>query len=272
MDAASESMGLRNAEDMNCEYEMRVLNTFIHIVERPSARRMSAPAALGIPNFDIAVAQDTDDDDGKIYSLDDYVSDGETCDATFCDSWDERSVSLNTPSKLDDTFAPRRIQDETSGASDESDDQERAWNSQTIAGDKASASDGCVHGMKRLSGGRNSFVDERLRMAQAVVSKSRGPRGGAKSKTITKMFIGNLPCSMSTDRMEAELCKHGFFGTYMSLNLPRKGNGIGRGYGFVSFWSAEEAQRFASVFRGCEFEGHRCYVNPAARQSNPCTP
>eukprot|EP00928_Gymnodinium_smaydae_P049347 TRINITY_DN3310_c0_g1_i2.p1 TRINITY_DN3310_c0_g1~~TRINITY_DN3310_c0_g1_i2.p1 ORF type:complete len:275 (-),score=41.29 TRINITY_DN3310_c0_g1_i2:562-1386(-) len=274
MVAASGTIGLVNPEDMKCEYEVRVWNTFIHVVERPPKRRMSAPAALAVPNFDTAVAQDIDD--GKIYSLDDYISDGESeaCDSTSCDSWDERSMSLNTTCNSDDTLSPREMQDEAAGASDKSYDHERGWNSQTIAVNKDSASDVCAHSDKglRASGGRESIVDGSPRMAQGAACKSRGARGSKRSKAITKMFIGNLPCSMSNDRMEAELCKHGFFGTYTSVNIPRKGGGIGRGFGFVTFCSAEEAQRFASVFRGCEFEGHRCYVNPAAQQSIPCTP
>eukprot|EP00928_Gymnodinium_smaydae_P019518 TRINITY_DN17493_c0_g4_i1.p1 TRINITY_DN17493_c0_g4~~TRINITY_DN17493_c0_g4_i1.p1 ORF type:complete len:270 (+),score=42.95 TRINITY_DN17493_c0_g4_i1:84-893(+) len=269
MVAASEIMGLMRVEGM--EYEVRVVNTFLHVGARSIERRKSAPAVL---NCDIAVAQDTDD--GKIYSLDDYLgdfSDGEVCDSSLHDRLDACSTYQNAPSDLNDIFAPGEMHDEAVGTSTESSNQERDWSSKAVASNAASALDDCAHSVKQscASDGTNSSVDGRPRMAQAVASNSRGPRGSATSKTITKMFIGNLPRSMSTDRMKAELCKRGFFGTFTSVNLPQA-DGIGRGFGFVRFCNAEEAQRFASVFRGCEFEGRHCYVNPAARQSNPSIP
>eukprot|EP00928_Gymnodinium_smaydae_P062873 TRINITY_DN4661_c0_g2_i3.p1 TRINITY_DN4661_c0_g2~~TRINITY_DN4661_c0_g2_i3.p1 ORF type:complete len:359 (-),score=62.17 TRINITY_DN4661_c0_g2_i3:529-1605(-) len=358
MVAASEVMGLMNVEGVN--YEICVRNTFVHVVERPVKRRMSAPAALAVLNFDNTFVEDTngentysldehdtfgeaydsnfydycveDTKDGNYISFDDYdgfgaigdsffldscvedTHDGSTCDdydglgaacasyfkdscvedtydgntssfddydtsgETFAskvyDSCDEDPKSLNLSAILKDGLTPREMQDETGVVSIKADGQQCGWNLQTVVSDAASASDECAHSTKRLLASErvSLSVDGRSHKTQAVSEKSRGPRGTARSKAITRMFIGNLPCSMSTDRMAAELCKHGFFGTYTSVNVPRKADGIGRGFGFVRFCNAEEAQRFASVFRGCEYEGKRCYVNPAARQSNPSIP
>eukprot|EP00928_Gymnodinium_smaydae_P062874 TRINITY_DN4661_c0_g2_i4.p1 TRINITY_DN4661_c0_g2~~TRINITY_DN4661_c0_g2_i4.p1 ORF type:complete len:336 (-),score=48.39 TRINITY_DN4661_c0_g2_i4:529-1464(-) len=311
MVAASEIIGVMNVDGLN--YDVCVRNTFVHVAERPMKRRMSAPAALAVLNFDTTVAQNLadghtssfddrdslneacesnaldpwdecpsslntsfsqDTDDGIVYSLDDYDSDGETCDSNFDDSWDEGPRSLKTSSNLKNAVAPREMRDEAGVASVTTDGRQCDWNMQTSVRDSAFASEGCGHRIKRLPvpEQRNSFVDGGSCKVQAAALKSTGRRGSAKSKAITRMFIGNLPCSMSTDRMVVELCKHGFFGTYTSVNVPRKADGIGRGFGFVRFCNAEEAQRFASVFRGCEYEGKRCYVNPAARQSNPSIP
>eukprot|EP00928_Gymnodinium_smaydae_P006625 TRINITY_DN12353_c0_g1_i1.p1 TRINITY_DN12353_c0_g1~~TRINITY_DN12353_c0_g1_i1.p1 ORF type:complete len:159 (-),score=22.49 TRINITY_DN12353_c0_g1_i1:126-602(-) len=158
MAAASEVMGVMNVEGLNCE--VRVRNTFIHVGERPLNRQMSAPGKLAVLNLDIAIPGDVSD--GKVYSLDDYVSDAEACDGTFHGSCDERSRSLTTPSNSDEHFSARDMQDGVLDASDESDAQER----DTIACDKVSAPEAWVHSMVRLheSDGSNSLVDGRIRM------------------------------------------------------------------------------------------------------------
>eukprot|EP00928_Gymnodinium_smaydae_P009922 TRINITY_DN13720_c0_g2_i1.p1 TRINITY_DN13720_c0_g2~~TRINITY_DN13720_c0_g2_i1.p1 ORF type:complete len:299 (-),score=58.34 TRINITY_DN13720_c0_g2_i1:418-1233(-) len=268
MVAASEIIGLMNVEDLT--YEIRVQNTFIHVSEPSRKRRMSAPALLAVLNCDNATAQATDD--GIVYSLDDYSSSGEDCDSTLDDPWDDRQISVDTASSLKDAFAPSDMQDEPGDASIKTDDQQCDRNMQTLAGVAASTLDDCAHSIKqvRASEPRKLFFEGKACKAHAAAWKNPGHRGSARSKAFTKVFIGNLPCSMSTDRMAVELCKHGFFGTYTSVNVPCNAAGIGRGFGFVTFCSAEEAQRFVSVISGCEFEGQHCYANPAAQQSNPC--
>eukprot|EP00928_Gymnodinium_smaydae_P070230 TRINITY_DN54120_c0_g1_i1.p1 TRINITY_DN54120_c0_g1~~TRINITY_DN54120_c0_g1_i1.p1 ORF type:complete len:328 (-),score=22.22 TRINITY_DN54120_c0_g1_i1:446-1429(-) len=101
----------------------------------------------------------------------------------------------------------------------------------------------------------------------AVSTYSGVHRNSMKVKrTFTRMFIGNMPHFMNGMRMQEELCKTGFFGTYTSVNFPVNRDGSGRGFGFVTFSCTKEARRFASTFNGYEIDGHCCYVNPAARQ------
>eukprot|EP00928_Gymnodinium_smaydae_P071293 TRINITY_DN54919_c0_g1_i1.p1 TRINITY_DN54919_c0_g1~~TRINITY_DN54919_c0_g1_i1.p1 ORF type:complete len:188 (-),score=43.42 TRINITY_DN54919_c0_g1_i1:177-740(-) len=94
-----------------------------------------------------------------------------------------------------------------------------------------------------------------------------GTTEGASSEL--KMFIGNVPFNVTSERMQDELCLLGFKGTYTSINFPLKSVGVTRGYGFVTFRDDADALRFASTFHDYRFEVNgnkckkRCYVKHA---------
>eukprot|EP00928_Gymnodinium_smaydae_P006659 TRINITY_DN12371_c0_g1_i1.p1 TRINITY_DN12371_c0_g1~~TRINITY_DN12371_c0_g1_i1.p1 ORF type:complete len:192 (-),score=16.50 TRINITY_DN12371_c0_g1_i1:318-839(-) len=87
--------------------------------------------------------------------------------------------------------------------------------------------------------------------------------------TDVKMFIGNVPPCVTSERMQLELKSLGFSGTFTCINFPLKTNVITRGYGFVTFKHQCDAVRFASTFNDYRFEVNgaitrkRCYVKHA---------
>eukprot|EP00928_Gymnodinium_smaydae_P007966 TRINITY_DN12858_c0_g1_i1.p1 TRINITY_DN12858_c0_g1~~TRINITY_DN12858_c0_g1_i1.p1 ORF type:complete len:192 (-),score=26.15 TRINITY_DN12858_c0_g1_i1:92-592(-) len=87
---------------------------------------------------------------------------------------------------------------------------------------------------------------------------------------VTTLCIRNLPCKVDQSRMNYELWRLGFGGTYDFLYLPRRSCGKCLGYGFVNFRVTEDAIRFAKVFDGFRFEdirsSKRGYAEPSRLQ------
>eukprot|EP00928_Gymnodinium_smaydae_P054230 TRINITY_DN38041_c0_g1_i1.p1 TRINITY_DN38041_c0_g1~~TRINITY_DN38041_c0_g1_i1.p1 ORF type:complete len:286 (-),score=40.75 TRINITY_DN38041_c0_g1_i1:187-1044(-) len=261
------------------DYEVYVQNTFLHVCERPERRRSSAPAEIAILGFDSAVQAEFDS--CIVYSLDDHDCDLAEDESNSNSGEDDQSCALNSdnPEKQDLYVYDQRassvsLEDCIATAStgfavsrvDSSEDarHHRADKATQCVRNKVAHVDASGHPSYSSTWCYNntSFSDA------AVHRRATKDRpSGTKSKGFTKMFVGNLPCTVSQDRMEAELCKQGFFGTYTSVHLPLKADGSGRGFGFVSFCSMDEARRFASIFNGYTFDAQVCYVSPASRQS-----
>jgi RNA recognition motif-containing protein len=77
----------------------------------------------------------------------------------------------------------------------------------------------------------------------------------------TKLFVGNLDYSVT----DAELDEHfRQAGDVVSTKvISDKYSGRSRGFGFVEYGSAEEAQKAIDMFHGKEFKGRNLVVNIA---------
>eukprot|EP00928_Gymnodinium_smaydae_P009062 TRINITY_DN13347_c0_g4_i1.p1 TRINITY_DN13347_c0_g4~~TRINITY_DN13347_c0_g4_i1.p1 ORF type:complete len:229 (-),score=22.36 TRINITY_DN13347_c0_g4_i1:264-950(-) len=84
------------------------------------------------------------------------------------------------------------------------------------------------------------------------------------STVITTLMIKNLPCKVTKQRLEAEICQLGFRGTYDFIHMPNRRNRSNLSYAFVNFVRAQDAARFTEAFEGHTFAGvnsqKRCHV------------
>lgn len=91
----------------------------------------------------------------------------------------------------------------------------------------------------------------------------------------TSIFIHNVPCRVTQDRLVATLAELGFDGQWDFLYLPNGGRSgrsrsVNLGYGMINFRHTEACQEFAACFQGYRFTGtngrYPCTVRPARKQ------
>ncbi|HEU4522183.1 MAG TPA: RNA-binding protein [Thermoanaerobaculia bacterium] len=76
-----------------------------------------------------------------------------------------------------------------------------------------------------------------------------------------KLYVGNLPTQVNDAKLN-ELATP--FGTVVSANVAtEKGNGASRGFGFIEFSNATEANAAIAGLNGREMEGKTLKVNEA---------
>lgn len=91
----------------------------------------------------------------------------------------------------------------------------------------------------------------------------------------TSIFIHNIPCRVTQDRLVATLAELGFDSQWDFLYLPNGGRSgrsrsVNLGYGIINFRNTEACQEFAACFQGFRFTGtngrYPCTVRPARKQ------
>eukprot|EP00928_Gymnodinium_smaydae_P077029 TRINITY_DN6016_c1_g1_i1.p1 TRINITY_DN6016_c1_g1~~TRINITY_DN6016_c1_g1_i1.p1 ORF type:complete len:381 (+),score=50.52 TRINITY_DN6016_c1_g1_i1:197-1339(+) len=96
------------------------------------------------------------------------------------------------------------------------------------------------------------------------------PEKDVLSEHITTFMLRNIPCKLTKELMEEELCELGFGGTYDVIHFPSRNNGSNKGYGFINFLTADDARRVTEALEGHVFAGtrspKRCCVSTAAFQ------
>src|SRR2546425_61876 len=78
-------------------------------------------------------------------------------------------------------------------------------------------------------------------------------RGAAEDRTL---YLGNLPYDANSQEVEQMLERAGA-SSVVRVNLPLDPNGRPRGFGFVTFGSAESAQAAVDALREAELKGRR---------------
>ncbi|MBN1899883.1 RNA-binding protein [Candidatus Sumerlaeota bacterium] len=71
----------------------------------------------------------------------------------------------------------------------------------------------------------------------------------------SKLYVGNLNYSVTTDQMEALFAQ---FGQVKDVRIIE-----GKGFGFVELSSAEEAAKAMETLNGSEFEGRKLRIDEA---------
>ena len=80
-----------------------------------------------------------------------------------------------------------------------------------------------------------------------------------------RLFVGNLPYSVSDEDLEASFADHG---TVVSAVVIRdRDSGRSRGFGFVEMESEEMAEAAVQAMDGSEIDGRRLRVNEAQPKS-----
>jgi RNA recognition motif-containing protein len=98
---------------------------------------------------------------------------------------------------------------------------------------------------------------------------SERDRGGTEDRTL---YLGNLPYDTSAPEVEQMLERAGA-SSAVRVNLPLDPNGRPRGFGFVTFASAESAQAAVDALREAELKGRRVSASIAhARGERPARP
>lgn len=81
----------------------------------------------------------------------------------------------------------------------------------------------------------------------------------------SKLYIGGLPYSVTSDSLEELLSAHGAVDS--ATVISDKFTGQSRGFGFVEMSSGSEAQNAISALNGTEFGGRTLTVNEAKPKS-----
>eukprot|EP00928_Gymnodinium_smaydae_P067311 TRINITY_DN50274_c0_g1_i1.p1 TRINITY_DN50274_c0_g1~~TRINITY_DN50274_c0_g1_i1.p1 ORF type:complete len:172 (-),score=29.24 TRINITY_DN50274_c0_g1_i1:223-738(-) len=107
---------------------------------------------------------------------------------------------------------------------------------------------------------RQAGVSEKCPRASSTAetpfaSQGNGARVSSEVTCQLNVFIGNLPCCVNAERLEEELCKMGFRGTYAKVSVPIRRNGSCLSYGFIKFHDEGDAQCFVYRFDGYRFPG-----------------
>jgi len=93
----------------------------------------------------------------------------------------------------------------------------------------------------------------------------RNPRrfgaAGRIPTVATKLFVGNLDYSTSESELQALFAQHGGLAS-ADIVLDRM-TGQSRGFGFVVYESADDAQRAVSALDGAQLNGRHISVSPA---------
>lgn len=79
-----------------------------------------------------------------------------------------------------------------------------------------------------------------------------------------KLYVGNLPYSVTEARLEEHFSQHGK--VVSARIITDKFSGRSKGFGFVEMESDEQAERAISAFNGTEFEGRTIVVSEARPQ------
>lgn len=82
----------------------------------------------------------------------------------------------------------------------------------------------------------------------------------------TKLFIGNLPYEVSSEELKQYFAQFGAIEE--AVVISDKVTGRSKGYGFVRFNSATDAQTAVTEINGKEYKGRRLAVN-IAQPSKP---
>ena len=76
-----------------------------------------------------------------------------------------------------------------------------------------------------------------------------------------KLFVGNLPWSVDDDELRKLFAEHG---ELLSASVvTNRYNGRSRGFGFVEFESAEDAEAAITAMQGTEIDGRELNVDKA---------
>lgn len=79
-----------------------------------------------------------------------------------------------------------------------------------------------------------------------------------------KLYVGNLPYSVTTDQLKAHFETMGAVVDAIVITDSRTGRS--KGFGFVEFEKEEDAEKAMKEFNGKDFEGRALVVNEARPQ------
>lgn len=80
----------------------------------------------------------------------------------------------------------------------------------------------------------------------------------------TKLYVGNLPYSLSEADLQAMFAQAGTVKS--AVIIKDRDSGRSKGFGFVEMETQEEMQNAISMFNGKDYEGRPLTVNPARPQ------
>jgi RNA recognition motif-containing protein len=80
-----------------------------------------------------------------------------------------------------------------------------------------------------------------------------------------KLYVGNLPYSVTEDRLQQHFAQHG--SVVSARIIMDKFTGKSKGFGFVEMSSDDEAARATSALNGTNFEGRNIVVSEARPQA-----
>jgi cold-inducible RNA-binding protein len=80
-------------------------------------------------------------------------------------------------------------------------------------------------------------------------------------ETAMRLYVGNLAYSTTDDSLRARFAPFGVL--LAAMVMIDRLNGRSRGFGFVEYTSAEEAQRAIEAMHGSELEGRVLFVSLA---------
>jgi RNA recognition motif-containing protein len=84
-----------------------------------------------------------------------------------------------------------------------------------------------------------------------------------------KLYVGNLPYSVTEDRLQEHFSQ---YGSVLSARIIMdKFSGRSKGFGFVEMSSDQEAERAVNALNGTDLEGRNIVVSEARPQA-PRTP
>ncbi|XP_042046051.1 29 kDa ribonucleoprotein, chloroplastic-like [Salvia splendens] len=111
----------------------------------------------------------------------------------------------------------------------------------------------------------NSFGGSRGRERPSYGNSSfEGPRGGRERSSYgntNKVFVGNLSFDVDDFALESVFSEHG--NVQDARVICDRDNGRSRGFGFVTYSSAEEVNKAVESLDGAELEGRPIRVSPA---------
>jgi RNA recognition motif-containing protein len=79
-----------------------------------------------------------------------------------------------------------------------------------------------------------------------------------------KLYVGNLPYSVTEDRLQQHFAQHG--SVVSARIITDKFTGRSKGFGFVEMSSDQEAERAVTALNGTDFEGRNIVVSEARPQ------
>jgi RNA recognition motif-containing protein len=80
----------------------------------------------------------------------------------------------------------------------------------------------------------------------------------------TKLYVGNLPYTVTEDRLQQHFAQHG--SVVSARIILDKFTGKSKGFGFVEMSSDDEAERASTALNGTNFEGRNIVVSEARPQ------
>ena len=81
----------------------------------------------------------------------------------------------------------------------------------------------------------------------------------------TKLYVGNLPYSVTEERLQQHFAQHG--SVVSARIILDKFTGKSKGFGFVEMSSDQEAERASTALNGTTFEGRNIVVSEARPQA-----
>jgi RNA recognition motif-containing protein len=79
-----------------------------------------------------------------------------------------------------------------------------------------------------------------------------------------KLYVGNLPYSVTEERLQQHFAQHG--SVVSARIITDKFTGRSKGFGFVEMSSDQEAERAVTALNGTDFEGRNIVVSEARPQ------